>query len=80
MSVGGSGRRRQARAERHGVASPSHSSLSGQTAGWPMAGGGHLGPLSYVYGYRGGIGRRRAGQDTTRDDDIVKAGEGETTW
>ena len=23
-----------------------------------MDGGGHLGPLSYVYGYRGGIGRR----------------------
>ena len=25
-----------------------------------MARGGHLGPLSYVYGYRGGIGRRSA--------------------
>ena len=36
----------------------------------PMAGGGHLGPLSYVYGYRGGVGRRRVGQDTTRDDGI----------
>ena len=24
----------------------------------PMDGGGHLVPLSYVYGYRGGIGRR----------------------
>ena len=36
----------------------------------PMAGGGHLGPLSYVYGYRGGIGRRGVGQDTTGDDGI----------
>ena len=27
----------------------------------PMAGGGHLGPLSYVYGYRGGVGRRGEG-------------------
>ena len=38
---------------------------SGDFARWPhlgpirpMARGGHLGPLSYVYGYRGGIGRR----------------------
>ena len=29
-----------------------------------------MGPLSYVYGYRGGIGRRGVGQDTTRDDGI----------
>ncbi len=36
----------------------------------PMDGGGYLGPLSYVYGYRGGIGRRGIGQDTTRDDGI----------
>ena len=36
----------------------------------PMDGGGHLGPLSYVYGYRGGIGRRGVGQDTTGDDGI----------
>ena len=36
----------------------------------PMDGGGHLGPLSYVYGYRGGIGRRKVGQDTTGDDGI----------
>ena len=33
-------------------------------------GGGHLGPLSYVYGYRGGIGRRGVGQDTNGDDGI----------
>ena len=36
----------------------------------PMDGGGYLGPLSYVYGYRGGIGRRKVGQDTTGDDGI----------
>ena len=36
----------------------------------PIAGGGHLGPLSYVYGYRGGIGWKKVGQDTTGDDDI----------
>ena len=35
-----------------------------------MDGGGHLGPLSYVYGYRGGIGRRGVGQDTNGDDGI----------
>ena len=35
-----------------------------------MAGGGHLGPLSYVYGYRGGVGRRGVGQDTNGDDGI----------
>ena len=29
-----------------------------------------MGPLSYVYVYRGGIGRREVGQDTTRDDGI----------
>ena len=39
----GSGRRRQARAERRGVASPSHSSLPGQTAG--CAGGFQLGSM-----------------------------------
>ena len=46
---------------------------SGDFARWPHlgpirpmdAGGGHLGPLSYVYGYRGGVGRRGVGQDTT---------------
>ena len=36
----------------------------------PMDGGGHLGPLSYVYGYRGGIGRRGVGQGTAGDDGI----------
>ena len=42
-----------------------------------MARGGHLGPLSYVYGYRGGIGRRGVGQDTTRDDVIkIRARDG----
>ena len=35
-----------------------------------MAGGGHLGPLSYVHGYRGGSGRRKVGQDTTGEDGI----------
>ena len=42
-----------------------------------MDGGGHLGPLSYVYGYRGGIGRRGVGQDTTGDDGIkIRARDG----
>ena len=42
-----------------------------------MDGGGHLVPLSYVYGYRGGIGRRRVGQDTTWDDVIkIRAQDG----
>ena len=52
-------------------------SHSGDFARWPhlgpirpMDGGGHLGPLSYVYGYRGGVGRRGAGQDTNGDDGI----------
>ena len=35
-----------------------------------MARGGHLGPLSYVYGYRGGVGRRGVSQDTNGDDGI----------
>ena len=36
-----------------------------------------MGPLSYLYGYRGGIGRRRVGQDTTRDDGIeIRARDG----
>ena len=35
-----------------------------------MDGGGHLVPLSYVYGYRGGVGRRGVGQDTNGDDGI----------
>ena len=58
----------------HGLGRMGHSS---NFARWPhlgpippMDGGGHLGPLSYVYGYRGGIGRRGVGQDTTGDDGI----------
>ena len=50
---------------------------SGDFARWPhlgpirpMARGGHLGPLSYVYGYRGGIGRRGVAQDPNGDDGI----------
>ena len=46
----------------HGLGRMGHSS---NFARWPhlgpippMDGGGHLVPLSYVYGYRGGIGRR----------------------
>ena len=35
-----------------------------------MAEGGHLGPLSYLNGYRGGVGRSGVGQDTTREDGI----------
>ena len=34
------------------------------------AGGGHLVPLSYVYGYRGGVGRRGVAQDTIGDNDL----------
>ena len=52
-------------------------SHSGDFARWPhlgpirpMARGGHLGPLSYVYGYRGGVGRRGVGQDTNGDNGI----------
>ena len=42
-----------------------------------MARGGHLGPLSYVYGYRGGIGRSGVGQDTNGDDGIeIRARDG----
>ena len=50
---------------------------SGDFARWPhlgpirpMDGGGHLSPLSYLYGYRGGVGRRGVGQDTNGDDGI----------
>ena len=36
-----------------------------------------MGPLSYVYGYRGGVGRRGVGQDTTRDDGVkIRARDG----
>ena len=52
-------------------------SHSGDFARWPhlgpirpMDGGGHLGPLSYVYGYRGGVGPSEVGQDTNGDDGI----------
>ena len=33
-----------------------------------MDGGGHLVPLSYIYGYRGGVGRRGVAQDTIGDN------------
>ena len=36
----------------------------------PMDGGGHLVPLSYVYGYRGGLGRRGVAQGTIGDNDL----------
>ena len=57
---------------------------SGDFARWPHLGpirpvarGGHLGPLSYVYGYRGGIGRSGVGQDTNGDDGIeIRARDG----
>ena len=59
-------------------------SHSGDFARWPhlgpirpMARGGHLGPLSYVYGYRGGVGRSGVGQDTNGDDGIeIRARDG----
>ena len=65
----------------HGLGRMGHSS---NFARWPhlgpippMDGGGHLVPLSYVYGYRGGIGRSGVGQDTTREDDIeIRARDG----
>ena len=42
-----------------------------------MDGGGHLGPLSYVYGYRGGVGRSGVGQDTNGDNGIeIRARDG----
>ena len=37
---------------------------------WVQKSRGHLGPLSYICGYRGSVGRRGVGQDTTRDDGI----------
>ena len=57
---------------------------SGDFARWPhlgpirpMARGGHLGPLSYVYGYRGGVGRSGVAQDTNGDDGIeIRARDG----
>ena len=35
-----------------------------------MDGGGHLVPLSYVYGYRGDVGRRGVAQDTIGDNGL----------
>ena len=57
---------------------------SGDFARWPhlgpirpMARGGHLGPLSYVYGYRGGVGRSGVGRDTNGADGIeIRARDG----
>ena len=50
---------------------------SGDFARWPhlgpirpMARGGRLGPLSYVYGYRGGLGRRGVAQDMIGDNGL----------
>ena len=65
----------------HGLGRMGHSS---NFARWPhlgpippMDGGGHLGPLSYVYGYRGGVGRSGVGQDTNGDDGIeIRARDG----
>ena len=58
----------------HGVGRMGHSS---NFARWPhfgpippMDGGGHLVPLSYVYGYRGGVGRRGVAQDTIGDNGL----------
>ena len=58
----------------HGLGRMGHSS---NFARWPhlgpippMDGGGHLVPLSYVYGYRGGVGRRGVAQDTIGDNGI----------
>ena len=58
----------------HGLGQMGHSS---NFARWPhlgpippMDGGGHLVPLSYVYGYRGGLGRRRVAQDTIEDNGL----------
>ena len=40
-----------------------------------MDGGGHLVPLSYVYGYRGDVGRRGVAQDTIGDNGLeIRAG------
>ena len=36
-----------------------------------------MGPLSYVYGYRGGVGRSGVAQNTSGDDDIeIRARDG----
>ena len=58
----------------HGLGRMGHSS---NFARWPhlgpippMNGGGHLVPLSYVYGYRGDVGRRGVAQDTIGDNGL----------
>ena len=58
----------------HGLGRMGHSS---NFARWPhlgpippMDGGGHLVPLSYVYGYRGDVGRRGVAQDTIGDNGL----------
>ena len=58
----------------HGLGRMGHSS---NFARWPhlgpippMDGGGHLVPLSYVYGCRGGVGRRGVAQDTIGDNGL----------
>ena len=58
----------------HGLGRMGHSS---NFARWPhlgpippMDGGGHLVPLSYVYGHRGGVGRRGGAQDTIGDNGL----------
>ena len=58
----------------HGLGRMGHSS---NFARWPhlgpippMDGGGHLVPLSYVYGYRGGVGRIGVAQDTIGDNGL----------
>ena len=59
-------------------------SHSGDFARWPhlgpirpMAEGGHLGPLSYLNGYRGGVGRSGVGRDTNGADGIeIRARDG----
>ena len=57
---------------------------SGDFARWPHLGpirlmvrGGHLGQLSYVHGYRGGVGQSGVGRDTNGDDGIeIRARDG----
>ena len=58
----------------HGLGRMGHSS---NFARWPhlgpippMDGGGHLVPLSYVYGYRGGVGRRGVAEATIGDNEL----------
>ena len=37
-----------------------------------MDGGGHLVPLSYIYGYRGGVGRRGVAGDLEEDLNLLQ--------